>query len=117
MTRIVAICSTLLFASSALADAITLSCIFNNRSENVWTYVIDISNAVLVLSKLNDKETAARVPLTLSDNELKWTVFINNGRDPMYYTLDRTTLRLKLVNTFDRNFTYFYDCKLVKKMI
>jgi len=71
----------------------------------------------MILSKRNDQQTSGDVPLTVTDSEIKWTVHINNGRDPTYYTLDRTTLRLKLVNTFDNDYTYFYDCNLTKKQL
>ena len=71
----------------------------------------------MVLSKRNDQQTSGEVPLTVTNSEIKWAVYKNNGRELTCYTLDRTTLRLKLVNTFDNNYTYFYDCNLAKKQL
>ena len=107
----------LALSSPAAAEPTILSCTFNHKTTYVWTYILDLSKKLMVLSRRNDLQTGADIPLTESEDEIKWTAYINNGRDPVHYTLDRTTLRLKLVNTFDNNYTYFYDCDVTKKQL
>jgi hypothetical protein len=64
----------LALSSPAVAEPTILSCTFNHRTTYVWTYILDLSKKVMVLSKRNDLQEAAEVPLTVTDSEIKWTV-------------------------------------------